>query len=265
MTIVRRTLAALAAPALALTVVACGGEEEPVKTTPAQQEGPAQDDDPQEVDKGEGSESSEEDGGGDASEDDGGGTDEESDEGGSDDAAQGEPTVIGSEWIEDGWELTEVDQDLCDFSITDSPFSDNPDVFSCGATADSAVACILDVDQMVQCVVSADSKKAIFFESPAVAGGAKPEDEAESTPIRLELADGTSCSPAAHAGTETHDGKAAWYGCEDGSELLADIEEGISSTVDTSSDVWTVERIVDGGDPETTAVRSAFFAEPPAD
>ncbi len=242
MTIARRTLAALAAPALALAVVACGGEEEPVTTTPAQQEEPAQDDDPQEEDS----------------------PAEDSGEEGSD-AAQGEPTVIGSEWIEDDWELTEVDQDLCDFSITDSPYANNPDVFSCGATADSAVACILDVDQMVQCVVSADSKKAIFFESPAVAGGAKPEDEAEPTPIRLELTDGTSCSPAAHTGTETHDGKAAWYGCEDGSELLADIEEGISSTVDTSSDVWTVERIVDGGDPETTAVRSAFFAEPPAD
>lgn len=264
MTIVRRTLAALAAPALALAVVACGGEEEPVKTTPAQQEGPAQDDDPQEEDSP--AEDSEEENG-DGSQEDGSGEGpggEDSGEEGSD-AAQGDPTVIGSEWIEDDWELTEVDQDLCDFSIADSPFSDNPDVFSCGATADSAVACILDVDQMVQCVVSADSKKAIFFESPTVAGGAKPEDEAEPTPIRLELADGTSCSPAAHAGTETHDGKAAWYGCEDGSELLADIEEGISSTVDTSSDVWTVERIVDGGDPETTAVRSAFFAEPPAD
>ncbi|PMC75443.1 hypothetical protein [Brachybacterium sp. UMB0905] len=262
MTIVRRTLAALAAPALALGIVACGGEEEPVKTTPAQEEEPAQDE-PLEEDKDEDSEEENED----ASQEDGSGEGpggEDSGEEGSD-AAQGEPTVIGSEWIEDDWELTEVDQDLCDFSIADSPFSDNPDVFSCGATADSAVACVLDVDQMVQCVESADSKKAIFFESSAVAGGAKPEDEAEPTPIRLELTDGTSCSPAAHAGMETHDGKAAWYGCEDGSELLADIEEGISSTVNTSSDVWTVERIVDGGDPETTAVRSAFFAEPPAD
>lgn len=280
----RRTAAALAAPALILGLAACSGDGEVPETTedPAvedTEQDPAEEDEDgaaEDADRSEGSdetdstddaeqptEGEETEGGGEGSDDPGdSGEPADDDEAASGDSGSG--TVVDGIWADDSWTIEDREDDPCSFSIAASPYTESEHVFMCGATADGAIACAIETDETVVCLSDVTDKKAMRFQSSAAAPqGEPPAPEQKSAPLRVELADGAVCTPAAHDMGEHFEGMSSWYGCDDGSELLTEEGNELGDTVERG-DTWTAQKSVDGGEPETVEVATASFADPQA-
>ena len=176
-----------------------------------------------------------------------------SDEGGE------EPTRIATVWVDDGWEVEEVSTDVCaPGGSYPSHYSQQDEVFTCGPTAASALACIDSGGGDTTCITNALGRSAIHFDSPSIAGEQPGAREGESIPLYVELADGTRCATISHDHDQHWQQKFSWYRCTDGSELLTD--KSIDDTFDTDSPAWTVQRSVDKGAPETVRVATAAYA-----
>lgn len=283
---IRQTLAALAAPALLLGLTACGGApetpQEPTLQTEEKLKEPSDGGDEQATDTQEGTteeSASPPEGAGTppASTDESAGTDESVDpeesqqpttseeptEEESSDGGSGGDTVIAGLWVGDSWEITDRQDDPCEFSFFATPYTESDNVFACGATADSLIACALEKDETVVCISDPLGQRAQRFQSPTAAAqnGKAPEPEQPTIPLIAELPDGAVCTAAAHDHGQHYDGLFSWYYCDDGSELLTPDE--IGATFDRGAP-WTVQRSVDGGAPETTPVTTATFADPEA-
>ena len=249
-----QTLAALAAPALLLGLTACGGTPETPQEPSAQtDETLAESSAPEESDQPTDTEDSTEPTTSPSP------TEEEE----SPDSGDGGDTVIAGLWVDDSWEIEDRQDDPCEFSFYASPYSESDEVFSCGATADSLIACALQKDETVMCISDPLGRRAQRFQSPAAAAqkGEAPEQEQQQIPLIAELPDGALCTAAAHDQGQHYDGQFSWYYCDDGSELLTPDE--IGATFDRGAP-WTVQRSVDGGAPGTTPVTTATFADPEA-
>lgn len=180
-------------------------------------------------------------------------SDEAGDEGG------GEPTRISTVWVDDGWDIEEVSTDVCGPAGSyASPYSQQDEVFTCGPTAASALACIDSGGGDTTCITNALGRKAIHFDSPSIAGEQPGAREGESIPLYVELSDGTRCETISHDHDQHWQQKFSWYRCTDGSELLTDQE--IGDTFDTDAEAWTVQRSVDKQAPETDHVAVAAYA-----
>lgn len=275
----RRLLTVLAAlPLLLLGVTACGGasqetpsasasgSEEP--TTPTEEatsgddeDSPTEESSPTSIeatragdDASTGDPTEPEDGTDDGTADDGGAT--------SEDAAAPDPgsTEITTLWVDDSWTIEERDDDPCSFSgATVSPYSEQTEVFTCGATADSLLACMFEEGDTAVCITDPLERTALRFDSPTARDALDTglEVEAEPIPLTVELEDGALCATVAHDQDTHWGGRFSWYRCDDGSELLTD--EDIATTF-AEGDPWTVQRSVDQGAPEDTAVAVMSFA-----
>lgn len=176
-------------------------------------------------------------------------------------AGDGGDTVIAGIWVDESWEITERQHDVCEFSLSASPYSESEHVFMCGANAEGAVACALEEGESVVCLTDVLDKRALRFQSPTAAAqqGQAPESEQQTIPLIAELPDGAICTAAAHDHGQHYDGMFSWYSCSDGSELLTPDEIGATFE---RGEPWTVQRSVSGGAPVTTAVTTATFADP---
>ena len=185
----RRLLAFLAAPVLAVGLAACGPgdpaedpsagdapsqEQTPAETEPAEKEQPADEEDsPTEDDSA-----------------------TEQDESGSDDP-ESRGTVIESLWIDGSWNIERVEEDLCEMGGGyPSQYAEQEDLFVCGPTAAGAQACALE-DGTVQCIVDPVGKQAIEFDSPTAPEQLEPRDD-EALPLLVELPDGAICATISH-------------------------------------------------------------------
>jgi len=169
-------------------------------------------------------------------------------------------TELTTLWVDDSWTIEERDDDPCSFSgATVSPYSEQEDVFTCGATADSLLACMIEDGDTAVCITNPLERTAMRFDSPTArdALDAGLEVEGEPIPMTVELADGALCATVSHDHDTHWDGEFSWYRCDDGSELLTD--EDITHTFD-EGEPWTVQRSVDTGAPEETAVAVVAFA-----
>ncbi len=217
-----RAIALLAVPTLAFALAGCGAEE----TAPAEETTTTTTTEPAET------------------------TEEES-------AA----TSIGLVWPDAAWEVESVEEDLCaGGGISPSAFSEQEDVFTCGPTAASALACLADEDGSVVCITDAASKRGVAFDSPtAVDPDAEHYDrEGEAIPLYVDLLDGTRCQVISHDHSQHWNDLFSWYSCDDGSELLT--EEEIAGTFDRDGELWSVQRSTDQQEPVEDQVARAFFA-----
>lgn len=188
-------------------------------------------------------------------------SDTESSGGDSSDPGDAPATEVATIWVDDSWSIEKHDEDVCaGMGLTTSSFSQQDHVFTCGPTAANAMACYYQDGGRTTCIVDPLGKKAIRFDSPTVDNwdGELGEREGDPIPMYVELADGTTCSVAAHDQGKHWNGKFSWYSCDDGSELLTD--ESIDNTFDREGDTWTVQRSVDKKKPTDTAVKTATFA-----
>lgn len=230
----RRILALLAAPVLAAGIAACGSDEPAENSSageaPSQEQAPTEEESPAEEDS-----SPEQDG----SED-----------------SEPRGTVIESLWIDDSWTIQQVEEDLCEMGGGyPSQYAEQEDLFVCGPTAAGAEACALE-DGTVQCIVDPVGRQAIEFDSPTAPEQLDPRED-EPLPLIVELPDGAVCATISHDHDQHWEGMFSWYRCDDGSELLT--PETIGETFDRG-EPWTVQRSVDGAEPEETAVDTAVFA-----
>ena len=264
----RRMYAALAAPILALALAACGSAEEAPESPPGEpvQEEPAEDGDSSSDDGGEDTDQdgpAEDEGESDADEETG--DDGEESEDGSDSDQGGESkggaaTEIAHVWVEDDWEIEQIDEDLCEGEgfMNPSQYSDQEGFFSCGPIAASALACQVEAENLVTCITSATGRTAIAFESDTAGeSGGTFEANEEALPIEVTLPDGTTCAPTAHDHGEHYQDYFSWYLCEDGSELLA--TEEIQDTFERGES-WTAQHSVDQGAPEEVTLETVTFA-----
>ena len=239
----RRMYAALAAPILTLALAACGSAEEAPESPPDEpvQEEPAEDGDSSSDDDGEESEDG-----------------SDSDQGG--ESKGGAATEIAHVWVEDDWEIEQIDEDLCEGEgfMNPSQYSDQEGFFSCGPIAASALACQVEAENLVTCITSATGRTAIAFESDTAGeSGGTFEAKEEALPIEVTLPDGTTCAPTAHDHGEHYQDYFSWYLCEDGSELLA--TEEIQDTFERGES-WTAQHSVDQGAPEEVTLEMVTFA-----
>ena len=176
-----------------------------------------------------------------------------SDEGGE------QPTRITTVWVDDSWQIEEVSTDVCELAGGyASPYSQQDDVFTCGPTAASALACIDSGGGDTTCITNALGRSAIHFDSPTIAGEQPKPREGGPIPLYVELPGGARCATISHDHDQHWQQKFSWYRCTDGSELLTD--KSIDDTFDTDSPAWTVQRSVDKGAPETVRVATAAYA-----
>jgi hypothetical protein len=267
----RRALAALASPLLALALVACGAGADPEEAddSPIAEEAvEASDGGAESTPTEETAAADDEDADGETPSDDDAtttdGTEEGTDAG---TATSEEPeetetprhTSIETTWVDDTWTIEEVDEDLCAMGLSESTYSEQEDMVTCGPTAVGAEACAIESGEEMLCIVEPVEKKAIRFTSPSAADPSAEVWPTDETPIPLfvELTDGAVCSTISHDHDQHWNGRFSWYRCEDGSELLT--VESIGDTF-ARGDVWQVERSVDQGEPETTDVATATFA-----
>lgn len=258
----RRMHAALAVPILVLALASCGGEEAP-DTPPDEpvQEQPADSDDSSDGGGEDSAEDSDpgEDGAG-APEEEGVGSEESAGEGPDGEADAPDSTEIAHVWVEDDWEIGQIDEDLCEGEgfMNPSQYSDQEAFFSCGPIAASALACRVEAENLVHCITSATGRTAISFESDAAAeSGSAFEADEEALPIEVTLPDGTTCAPTAHDHGEHYQDYFSWYLCEDGSELLT--TEDIQDTFERGES-WTVQHSVDQGAPQEVTLETVTFA-----
>lgn len=262
---IRRTFAALAAPALVLGLSACsggGGEEGPTDAAPSSSsvaEEPTEEpsDQPTEDSSDEPTEEPTSDSTTEEPTEDGTASEDDSDS----DTSGG--TTVQGLWVDDSWTIEERDDDVCAFAIDASIFSESDEVFSCGANADSAIACALEEGEQVLCITNVRDRVAVRFPSPTATSTELPIARSQDpTPIEVVLPDDVSCTTTMHDNANGQpEGMFSWYECEDGSLLLSSTD--IAGTFDRD-DLWTTQRSHDGADPEATAVRVASFADPAA-
>lgn len=181
------------------------------------------------------------------------------DDDGDDDGAAGPATQVVNVWVDDSWKVEEVDEDVCGGSAYQSQFSTQDDVYTCGATASSALACLDDEGgETATCVANGQDRIAIHFPHEPIDPSKVSKREAEAIPLYVELGDGTTCGVLSHDQAQHWDDMFSWYGCSDGSELLT--EEQIADTFDDDEQAWTVERSTNKGKPVETPVAKAVFA-----
>lgn len=181
------------------------------------------------------------------------------DDDGDDDGAAGPATQVVNVWVDDSWKVEEVDEDVCGGSAYQSQFSTQDDVYTCGATASSALACLDDEGgDTATCIANGQDRIAIHFPHEPIDPAKVTERETEAIPLYVELGDGTTCGVLSHDHAQHWDDMFSWYGCSDGSELLTD--EEIADTFDDDEATWTVERSTGKGKPVETAVTTAVFA-----
>lgn len=169
-------------------------------------------------------------------------------------------TELTTLWVDDSWTIEEREDDPCSFSgATISPYSEQPEVFTCGATADSLLACMIEDGDTTVCITDPLERTAMRFDSPTAreALDAGLGSEGEPIPMTVELEDGALCATVAHDHDTHWNGRFSWYRCDDGSELLTD--EDIATTF-AEGDPWTVQRSLNQGAPEETAVAVMSFA-----
>ena len=163
-------------------------------------------------------------------------------------------------WVDDSWSVEEVSDDVCaPGGLSHSSYTrQGNDVFTCGPTAASALACTAEAKETI-CITNALGRKAIRFDSDVVEDpGEILSRGGEPMPLYVELEGGATCATISHDHDQHWGGKYSWYRCSDGSELLTD--DDIHNTFDSSSDTWTVQRSVDTGSPEETSVKAAAYA-----
>lgn len=249
---VRRTLAAAAAPLLLVALAACGGSEEPVAT----EEAPAGESTGAEATEDEPSEEATTE----ATEDET--TAEEvtgQETSGASDAPDPATTAVEHLWVDDSWEIEEV-EDLCgEMEPSPAPYSDQEGFFTCGPNAASALACQVEAENLVRCITNAPGRSAISFASDKAAesAGALPANE-EALPIQVTLPGDVTCEPLSHDHGRHYEGMFSWYACSDGSELLTD--EDIQNTFAVVGETWTVQQSVDQGAPEEVVAETVTFA-----
>jgi hypothetical protein len=269
MRIIRRTLAAAAAPLLVVGLAACGGAEAPEGTESAPTaETSAEGSPPEETSEATGEETEQSDPAEEdtsAEEETTGAEDEDPSEDGSGDEESGEgtggtgTTAVEHLWVDDSWEIQEVD-DLCgEMDLSPAPYSDQEGFFTCGPTAASALACQVEGESLVHCITNGAGRTALSFTSDRAAesAGAMPANE-EALPLLVTLPGDVTCEPLAHDHDEHFEGMVSWYDCSDGSELLTD--EDIMNTFAVEGGTWTVQRSMDQGAPEAVVAETVTFA-----
>lgn len=275
MHVVRRTLAAAAAPLLIAGLAACGSSEEPAATEQAptveetdEEQSPAEeseDESPTEQTAGDADEdspSAEESGGSDEtgdSEESEGEESGDSDDAGATGAAGAGTTSVEHLWVDDSWTIEEID-DICgEMDLSPANYSDQEGFFSCGPTAASALACQVEAENLVYCITNAPGRSAISFASDKAAedAGTMPANE-DALPIQVTLPDGVTCQPISHDHDQHFEDMFSWYSCDDGSELLTD--EDITNTFAVEGETWTVQQSVDKGAPEEVVAETVTFA-----
>lgn len=175
------------------------------------------------------------------------------------DSGTASATQVVNVWVDDSWKVEEVDEDVCGGSAYQSQFSTQDDVYTCGATASSALACLDDEGgDTATCIANGQDRIAIHFPHEPIDPAKVTERETEAIPLYVELGDGTTCGVLSHDHAQHWDDMFSWYGCADGSELLT--EERIADTFDDDEATWTVERSTGKGKPVETAVTKAVFA-----
>ena len=177
------------------------------------------------------------------------------------DATGGRATEIATVWVDDSWTVEQVKEDLCEMGgLTESSFSEQDELFTCGPTAANVKACTYEDGGKTTCITDPRGQMAIRFTSPTVDNwdGQMRERDTGPIPMYVELEDGVKCSVLSHDHGKHWNNRFSWYGCEDDSELLT--KETIEGTFDDDSDAWTVQRSVDGSKPTQTAVTRAVYA-----
>ncbi len=221
---VRCLLAALAAPVLVLGLAACAGSDEPAAGDGTTTERTTEDPTTEET------------------------TSEE---------APSPVTGVEHVWIDDSWEVQEID-DLCAMiEPSPAPYSDQEGFFTCGPNAASALACQVEEDGLARCITSLPDRSGISFTSEQAAATDLPANE-DALPIQVTLPDDVTCNPVSHDHAEHFEDYFSWYACSDGSELLTD--EDISNTFSIEGDAWTVRRSIDQQAPEEVVLTTATFA-----
>lgn len=186
-------------------------------------------------------------------------SDDDGDDGDGGDSGTASATQVVNVWVDDSWKVEEVDEDVCGGSAYQSQFSTQDDVYTCGATASSALACLDDEGgETATCIANGQDRIAIHFPHEPIDPAKVTERETEAIPLYVELGDGTTCGVLSHDQAQHWDDMFSWYGCSDGSELLTD--EEIADTFDDDEATWTVERSTGKGKPVETAVTKAVFA-----
>lgn len=188
-------------------------------------------------------------------------TNEPDDDGDGDDGDSGtaSATQVVNVWVDDSWKVEKVDEDVCGGSAYQSQFSTQDDVYTCGATASSALACLDDEGgETATCIANGQDRIAIHFPHEPIDPAKVTERETEAIPLYVELGDGTTCGVLSHDQAQHWDDMFSWYRCSDGSELLTD--EEIADTFDDDERAWTVERSTGKGKPVETSVATAVFA-----
>ena len=176
-------------------------------------------------------------------------------------ATGGDATHVVSLWMDDTWDVETLTDDLCaQGGLTESTFSRQDELFTCGPNAASVKACTFADGGETTCITQPLERKAIRFTSPTVDhwDGQMHPRGGDPIPLYVELAGGITCSVASHDNDQHWDGNFSWYPCSDGSELLTD--DVIAATFDSDEATWTVQRSVDKGRPTTTRVATAVFA-----
>ena len=82
--------------------------------------------------------------------------------------------------------------------------------------------------------------------------------EGDPIPLSVDLAGDAKCATVSHDHDQHWAQKFSWYRCSDGPELLTDQDIGV--TFDTGAEVWTAQRSVDEGKPQTVRVETAAYA-----
>lgn len=198
--------------------------------------------------------------------------DAETAEGGSDDEGKVAPTpggdapvaaAHGAIWpSDDDWEITELDRDPCaQGGPSDSQYSDDPQVFTCGSTADSLLACMVEVDRTAVCITNPQEKKAVTFQiGEQYGGGVTVEQTGTTLPLIARLAGGANCYPQAHDQAEHWNGMSSWYTCDDGSELLTDESIGNTFAYGDTGIIEAERSATPGEEPEPVALEAHLTA-----
>ena len=176
------------------------------------------------------------------------------------DSGEGGATSIQNVWVDDSWSVEEVSEDVCaPGGLSHSYYTQQGnDVFTCGPTAASALACTAEFKETT-CITNALARKAIRFDSDVVEDpGEILSRESDPIPLYVELQGGVKCATISHDHDQHWGGKYSWYRCSDQSELLTD--EDIGDTFDTSDDAWTVQRSSGKAAPVETSVKTAVYA-----
>ncbi|GAB3580961.1 hypothetical protein GCM10027579_08430 [Calidifontibacter terrae] len=139
-----------------------------------------------------------------------------------------------------------------------SPFAKGKGVFTCGATAASLLACMNFTGGKVGCMQSADQKLVMFKSTLRFTGAA----DAQPWPIKVELADGTICTPMAHDQGHHIAGRNGWLGCGPNFQLLTQ-PGGKYQYFKTSAPQWTAQSVPYNAivQPKTVQVKAIWFVE----